>query len=148
MRPVNDQRSRTEAKPPHNPQPLEDLRTLGQLFADLSREITTLLRQEVQLARAEVTSKIPRLGKDVAFVVAGGAVAYAGLLALVATAIIALAYALPWWLAALIVGVLVTAGGALLAWTGLTAIKKDNPAPRQTLASIKEDVEFVKEQVT
>jgi hypothetical protein len=131
-----------------NVHPANDQRSLGELFGDLSREISTLFRQEVQLARAEITSKIPKLGRDIGFLVIGGAVAYAGVLALIATAIIALAYALPWWLAALIVAVVVTAGGLLLVQRGLANLRQDSPVPQQTLATLKEDAQWAKEQVS
>jgi hypothetical protein len=131
-----------------NVRPVNDQRSLGELFGDLSREISTLFRQEVQLARAEITSKIPKLGRDIGFLVIGGAVTYTGVLALVATAIIALAYALPWWLAALIVGVVVTAGGLLLVQRGITALRQESPVPQQTLATLKEDAQWAKEQVS
>jgi hypothetical protein len=131
-----------------NVHPANDQRSLGELFGDLSREISTLFRQEVQLARVEITSKIPKLGRDIGFLVIGGAVAYAGVLALIATAIIALAYALPWWLAALIVAVVVTAGGLLLVQRGLANLRQDSPVPQQTLATLKEDAQWAKEQVS
>jgi hypothetical protein len=127
--------------------PIHDQRSLGELFGDLSREISTLFRQEVQLARAEITGKLPKLGRDVGFLVVGGAVAYTGVLALVATAIIALAYALPWWLAALIVGVVVTGSGLFLVQRGMAALRTESLAPQQTLATLKEDAQWVKEQV-
>jgi hypothetical protein len=127
--------------------PIHDQRSLGELFGDLSREISTLFRQEVQLARAEITGKLPKLGRDVGFLVVGGAVAYTGVLALVATAIIALAYALPWWLAALIVGVVVTGSGLFLVQRGIAALRTESLAPQQTLATLKEDAQWVKEQV-
>jgi hypothetical protein len=130
-----------------NARPVDDQRSLGELFGDLSREISTLFRQEVQLARAEITSKIPKLGKDIGFLVAGGVVAYTGVLALVATAIIALAYALPWWLAALIVGVVVTAAGLLLVQRGIAALRGESLAPQQTMATLKEDAQWAKEQM-
>jgi hypothetical protein len=127
--------------------PVNDQRSLGELFGDLSREISTLFRQEVQLARAEITGKLPKLGRDIGFLVVGGAVAYTGVLALVATAIIALAYALPWWLAALIVGVVVTGSGLFLVQRGMAALRTESLAPQQTLATLKEDAQWVKEQV-
>jgi hypothetical protein len=131
-----------------NVRPATDQRSLGELFGDLSREISTLVRQELQLARVEVTSKLPKLGKDIGFLVIGGAVAYAGLLALIATAIIALAYALPWWLSALIVAVVVTAAGLLLVQRGIAALRSESLAPQQTLATLKEDAQWAKEQVS
>jgi hypothetical protein len=131
-----------------NVRPATDQRSLGELFGDLSREISTLVRQELQLARVEVTSKLPKLGKDIGFLVIGGAVAYAGLLALIATAIIALAYALPWWLSALIVAVVVTAAGLLLVQRGIAALRSESLAPQQTLATLKEDAQWAKEHVS
>jgi ABC-type microcin C transport system permease subunit YejB len=69
-------------------------------------------------------------------------------LALVATAIIALAYALPWWLAALIVGVVVTGGGLFLVQRGIAALRTESLVPQQTLATLKEDAQWAKEQVS
>jgi hypothetical protein len=122
--------------------------SIGTLVANLSRETATLVRQELNLARAELTSKAGHMGKDIGMVVAGGAMAYAGLLALVATAIIALAYALPWWLAALIVAVVVTAFGGALALQGIAALKRENPAPQQTITTLKENVQWAKDQAS
>jgi hypothetical protein len=53
-------------------------RSLGQLFADLMNETRTLLQQEVQLAKTEMTEKASRVGKDITSLVIGGAIAYAG----------------------------------------------------------------------
>ena len=121
-------------------------RSIGELFGDLSRETTTLIRQEVALAKAEVREKVPKIGRDVAFIAVGGMLAYAGLLALVATAIIALAYAIPWWLSALIIGVVVIAIGGALAMSGVNALKRQDLAPKQTVETLKEDVEWAKTQ--
>ena len=83
----------------------KDDRSLGELFADLARESSTLLRQEVQLAKTELSQKVSGLSRDMASVAIGGLVAYAGLLAILAALIIGLATAgLPWWVAALLVG--------------------------------------------
>ncbi|HWE63835.1 MAG TPA: phage holin family protein [Chloroflexota bacterium] len=130
-----------------NLHPVKDERSLGELFADLSRETTTLVRQEIDLARAEIGSKATRIGKDAGLLIAGGLVAYAGLLALIATAIIALSYALPWWLAALLVGVVVTGAGYILVQRGIAALKQVNLAPQQTITTLKEDAQWAKEQV-
>lgn len=123
-------------------------KSLGELFAELSRETSTLVRQEVELAKTELTHKAASVGKDVGFLVAGGAVAYAGFLALVACAIIALAYALPWWLAALIVGVVVAAIGGFLVMRGIDDLKRQDLAPRQTMQTLKEDATWAKDQTS
>ena len=56
----------------------KDDRSLGELFSELAQETSTLVRQEVQLAKTEMGQKASRVGKDVGFLAAGGAVAYAG----------------------------------------------------------------------
>ena len=68
-------------------------RSIGDLFADLTRELTTLVRQEMALATTELGHKATRVGRHLGFLALGGAVAYAGFLALVA-ALIALFVAL------------------------------------------------------
>jgi uncharacterized membrane protein YqjE len=124
-----------------------DGRSLGDLFTDLTQETTTLVRQEVQLAKTEMSQKAAAVGKDVGFLVAGGAVLYAGLLALIATIIIVLAYAIPWWLSALIVSIVVLAIGGFLVRSGLDNLKQTSLAPTQTLETLKEDATWTKEQI-
>jgi len=129
-------------------QPHED-RSLGELLADLTREITTLVRQEATLAKAEMSQKVSRVGKDVSFLAAGGAVAYAGLLAIVAALIMLLMEAgMPGWGAALLVGFGVAAIGGFLVRRGLEALKREDLTPRQTIETLKEDTRWAKEQVT
>jgi hypothetical protein len=125
-----------------------DTRSLGDLFAQFTREVTTLMRQEVRLAKAEVTQNASRMGRGAGLIAAGGAIAYAGFLALVATVILALALALPAWLAALIVGIVVAAIGGALAYAGLNALKHANMAPRQTMDSLQETATWAKEQMS
>ena len=123
-------------------------RSLGELFGDLSREMTNLVRQEVALARTEMSQKASEIGKDIGFLAVGAAVAYAGFLAILAAIIIALALVLPWWLAALIVGIVVAAIGYFLIRRGLDALQRADLAPRQTMETLKEDAEWAKEQTT
>jgi hypothetical protein len=128
-------------------QQTRDDRSLGDLFADLARELSTLMRQELALARTELSEKASQAGKDMAFLAAGGAVIYAGFLAVLAAVIVLLASnGLAWWLAALLVGVIVLGVGYGLVHKGLNDLKRQDFAPRQTLESIKEDAQFVKEQ--
>ena|SRR5215210_4818691 len=122
-------------------------RSLGELFGDLSRETTTLVRHEVNLAKTELTQKASRVGKDVGFLAIGGAVAYAGFLAIVAALISLLAAVIPWWLSALLVGLIVAGVGYFLIQRGLSALKKENMAPEQTMETLKEDTEWAKQQM-
>jgi hypothetical protein len=123
-------------------------RSLGELFSELSQETSTLIRQEVQLAKAEVTRKATKAGKEVAFMAAGGFIAYAGFLALIAAAIFGVAEFLPLWLSALLIGVIVAGVGYLLLQKGMNGLKEINPAPRRTIETLKEDKEWLKQQVT
>jgi len=131
----------------HEAQPAQDERSLGELFGDLSREVSTLVRAEANLARTEITQKVSRVGKDVGMLAAGGAVAYAGLLAILATIIILLAKAgLDWWASTLLVGVVVAGTGGFLVQRGLQALKHEDLAPRQTVETIKEDAQWARRQ--
>jgi xanthine/uracil permease len=128
---------------------LRDERSLGDLFSDLSRETTTLVRKEVQLAKAELTQSATEAARGIGMLVAGGAVAYAGLLFL----LLAIVYGLidaGWdpWLSALVVGLVVVAIGAILVLRARESLKPANLAPRRTVETLKEDQEWAKEQIT
>jgi hypothetical protein len=124
-------------------------RSIGELFGDLVRETGDLVRQEVQLAKAEMSQKVSDTGKNIGFLAVGGAIAYAGLLALGAALIIGLAQlGLPWWLSALLVGLVVAGIGYFLVQKGLNAIKQQGLAPEKTIQTLKEDVEWAKEQTS
>jgi len=126
----------------------KDERSLGELLGDLARESSTLVRQEITLARTELAEKGAEVGKDVGRLAVGGAVAYAGFLAIIAAVIIGLAaLGVAWWLAALIVGLVVAGIGYALVQQGLTALKSVDLGPRQTMQSLQEDAQWAKEQV-
>ena len=80
--------------------------SLGELVKQLAQDSAMLVRQEVALAKTEMSQKAAQVGKDVGFLAAGGALAYAGLLAILAGVIAVLGLVIPIWLAALLVGVL------------------------------------------
>jgi len=121
--------------------------SLGELFAALLKDTSTLVRQEISLAKAELGEKVSTIGRNVGLLAAGGAVAYAGLLALLAAVICLLAHAgMSWWAASLLVGVVVTAVGGLLVSKGLNALKHEDLAPRQTLETLREDTQWIKDR--
>ena len=128
---------------------VRDERSLGDLFSDLSRETTTLVRQEVQLAKAELTQSATEAARGIGMLVAGGAVAYAGLLFLMLAIVYGLIEA-GWdaWLSALVVGLVVVAIGAILVLRARESLKPANLAPRRTIETLKEDQEWAKEQIT
>jgi hypothetical protein len=124
-----------------------DNRTVGELFAELSREIRTLVHQEIQLATTELTEKVSQLGKGVGLVIGGGLVAYGGFLAIVAALVLALtAMGLPSWAAALGGGILIAVAGYLLIRSGLAALRPDQLTPHQTIDTLKEDAQWLRTQ--
>ncbi len=127
---------------------VKDERGLGDLFSELAGETSLLVRQEVALAQIELTEKATRVGKNVGFLVVGGAVGYAALLAILAAVIIGLSNFVPAWISALIVGVIVAIVAYLLITSALAALKKTDLTPHQTVESIKEDAQWIKNQVT
>jgi uncharacterized membrane protein YqjE len=124
-----------------------DDRTLSDLFADLSRDARILVRQEVELAKVELKEKGTQAAKGVGMMVAGGAVAYAGFLFLLATFVITLAQFMPLWLAALIISVIVLVAGILLIQQGQSALQQDELKPRHTVETLKENKEWAQEQL-
>ena len=125
-----------------------DDRSFGELFAELASEITTLVRQELRQAGTEVTQRATSAGKDVGALVAGAVVVHTALLALVAAIIIGLAdLGLSWWLAALIVGVVLAGIGFAVIQRARSAIQQADLLPRHTIDTIKEDQEWVKDQI-
>lgn len=125
----------------------KDERSLGELFGDLARDTGTLVRQEVTLATTEMTQKATRVGKEIGLLVAGGAVLYAGFLALLAALTIGLVQlGLSWWLATLLVGLVVAGLGAIVVRQALAALQRTNLAPQQTIDTLKEDAEWAKAQ--
>src|SRR5215204_853148 len=125
-----------------------DERSLGDLFSELAAETGTLVRHEVALAQAEMTAKASRVGKNVGFLAVGGAVGYAAMLAILAGIIIGLSYFMPAWLAAIIVGAVVGIVAFMLISSALAELKKTNIKPEETVESIKEDAQWLKNQVS
>jgi drug/metabolite transporter (DMT)-like permease len=117
----------------------QDNRSLGDLFAELSRETGVLIRKEVELASVEMTAKAKVAGGHAATIAAGGALAHAGLLVLLAAIVIGLAQlGVEPWLSALIVAVITMAIGYMLVNRGLTNLRRTSVAPTQTIETLKE----------
>ena len=126
-------------------QQTSDDRSLGELFAERSHQMTTLVRQEVELARTETTAKVTGAAKNVALLAAGGAVIFLGAMALVDATISLLAsLGIPVWVGALIVGAVLVIVGYFLVQRGLQALRQQDLAPRRTIETIKEDAEVVR----
>jgi hypothetical protein len=127
---------------------LREDRSIGELFGQLTQDMTLLFRQELQLARAEMSDKISRLTTNLISVATGGFVAYLGGLALVAALILAIRDLANISLAvsALIVGGVLAIVGFVMLQRGMKELKRVDLAPRRTVESLKDDVQWAKEQ--
>lgn len=120
-------------------------RSIGELVSELAGETATLVRQEVALAKVELSHKAGQVGGELGSLAIGGALAYAGILCILAAAIILLSGVMPWWAAALVVGTIAGFIGASMASKAVTALKRINLAPQQTMETLKENAQWAKE---
>ena len=116
-----------------------DARSLGDLFSDLTREITTLVRNELALARVEMSAKISRAARHAGVLAVGAVIALAGVFTLAASLVLVLVRAgMPAWAAALLVGLGLAGIGAALAMRSLAALRAEDLAPTETIQTLKE----------
>jgi uncharacterized membrane protein YqjE len=120
-------------------------RPIGELLKQLSEETTTLVRQELDLAKAEVAQKGQQAGKGIGMFGGAGVVGFLGLGALTAFFVLLLDGAMPNWAAALVVAVVYGAIAGVLALQGRNKVRQaGTPIPEQTVETIKEDVQWAK----
>lgn len=133
-------------------QAVREERSIGQLLKELRDETTTLLRQEVDLAKAEMSEKASRTGKNLGSLAVGGGVAFLGALALLAAVTYGLTSILNQfmsvgvaiWLAPLIVGLVLAAIGYSLVQKALAALKQESLTPQRTTQTLQENKEWLK----
>jgi uncharacterized membrane protein YqjE len=121
-------------------------RGLGELVKDLASQTSTLVRQEIKLAQAEVAQRGKLAGKGAGMLAGAAGTTLLGLGAFTALLIIALDGFLPLWLAALIVTLLWLAVAAALGMSGKKALQASTPPAPQTVETVKEDIEWAKTQ--
>jgi hypothetical protein len=122
---------------------------MGELFKQLSDDLSTLVRQELKLAQAEMTEKGKKAGVGAGLLGGAGTVGLLALGALTACLIAALATGMEVWLAALIVTVLYGAAAGLLARNGKARMTEAAPpVPEQTVETVKEDAQWAKTQLS
>ena len=123
-------------------------RSLGELLKQLSQETTQLVHQEIELAKAELTEKGRQAGMGAGMFGGAGAIGLAALGALTACFILALDNVMPAWLAALLVAVVYGVVAFVLVKQGQAKLKQATPpVPEQTVETVKEDVEWAKNQM-
>ena len=122
-------------------------RSLGELFSDLSQKTSLLIRQEVQLAKTELAQKAAQASRGSAVVGVGGAVAHAALFTLIASAVLLLVQlGLAAWAAAGLTAVVLAAVSYVLVRSGLQAIRPMAMAPTETVGSLKETAQWLKNE--
>lgn len=130
-------------------------RSIGQLLKELRDETTTLLRQEVDLAKTEMSEKASRVGSNLGSLAMGGAVAFLGALALLAAVVYGLTSLLDQfmslgvavWLAPLIVGIVLAVIGYSLVQKALQTLKQESVTPRKTTETLQENKEWLRAKV-
>ncbi len=121
--------------------------SLGRLFSDLADDLSELTRKEIELARTETMEKVSHATKAVVSMAVGGFIAYAGLLVLLVAAVLALATWMPYWLSAVIVGVVVLIIGLIMLQSGRSGLKNTSITPEKTVDTMKENAQWVKEKI-
>lgn len=136
----------------------KDDRSLGDLFTELANETGTLIRQEVALAQTEISRKVSRVGMQVGYLAIGGAIGLLAALSLFTALIVGLGQLIAnvanvspltgVFLSSLIVGIAVACVAAFLITSALKKLRETDLTPHQTVKSLKEDAQWLKDQVS
>lgn len=118
------------------------------LLRSLSRGIGVLLKQEVEFAKVEVSKQMAHARKGVIFLAMGAMLGFSGFLVLLAAAVFALAQVVPLWLSALLVGLAIVIAGGILLWSGKNELKAEKLKPQKTIDVVKEDISWMKSQLS
>jgi len=126
-------------------------RSLIGLFSDLWRETQTLVHQEAQLAKAELSEKVSQVTTGASEIAAGGAVLFAGFIVLLFAAVGALQLMIPSehaiWIAPLVVGAVVMIVGYVVLSRGRKQLTAESMVPERTVQSLQRDARLAKEHV-
>ena len=123
----------------------EERESFGVLLGQLANNSAALVRDEIALAKQEMSEKVSSFRSGVVTLAIGGVVALLGVMALIAAAIIGLAHYIDAGLAALIVGGVLALIGGVIAMTGVSRLKQTSLKPEQTIETLEEDKEWLKE---
>lgn len=131
---------------PPRPNPRTDDRSLKDLLGELADETTTLVKQEMALARTEIREEVRTAGRNAGYIAAGGAVAYTGLITLVFGLALLLGTLIADWLAFLILGLIVAGVGFAFVQKGRATLQEMDKKPERTIKTLKEDKEWLKQE--
>jgi hypothetical protein len=122
-----------------------DKKTVFSLIGELPGIITTLIRDEIEQLKRELISRVKAIGIGAAFFVVAAVLLYFAAFPLMAAIVIGLGQALPYWLSALILGVLLLIIAAVFVLIGVSRLKKGvPPVPKESVDSVKDDVKAFK----
>jgi len=121
-------------------------RSLGEIIGSVTQDITTLVRQELDLAKTELKQEVSKAGKGAGLLGGAGLAGYFVLLFVSLTGMFALDLALPLWASALIVTGVWAVVATILALVGKKAIKESNPQLPRTQQTLKEDASWARAQ--
>ena len=123
--------------------------SLGDLVVGLTDDISTLVRKEMDLAKAELQESAQQSARAGGMIAAGGLVAYAGLiLILIALAVLLGQWWDNFWLGSAVVGLVTIIIGGILLYSGMNQLKKVSLVPRKTVSSLNRDAEMAKEKLS
>lgn len=124
-------------------------RSIGELFSDLSQQTADLIRQEARLAKTELTEKLADVGRHAMMIGAGAAFGLAAVVALAAAiALLLIEVGILPWLAAVLTALIMGVAAFTLAQSGISALKKKSIAPVETMHSLKETTQWLKNPST
>lgn len=127
-------------------QKVSESASTGELVSQVSERVAQLMRDELELAKAEMVGKSKRAGLGLGLVGTGGVLALYGIACLVAAAVLGLSNAMAAWLAALVVAMVILAVAAVVALVGRQqTVRAAPPAPTETVISLRADLDEVKE---
>jgi divalent metal cation (Fe/Co/Zn/Cd) transporter len=119
--------------------------SFGELLGELANNSAALVRDEIDLAKQEMREKVDVLRSGAVTIAIGGLIGFVALLTLTAAAVAGLAHVMDTALAALLVGVVLAAIGGGIAYSGIGRIKQTSLKPEQTIETLEEDKEWLKQ---
>ena len=121
-------------------------RSVGELIGEVAKDLSTLMRKELELAKAQVKAEATKAGKGAGMLAGAGVAGHLLLIFLSLTVVFALDGVIGAAWAALVVTVIWAIIAAVLAQSGRKQLKSVNPKPEQTVESLKEDARWIKTQ--
>ncbi|MGB2636986.1 MAG: phage holin family protein [Candidatus Acidiferrum sp.] len=122
-------------------------RSVSDVLQDIVGNLQQIIRNEFRLARVEIKEKAARAKQPATILASGVVIGLYGFGFLLLALVYALSIVIPTWLAALLVGVVLVIAAAILVASGCNALKQVDPVPEKTVQTVKENVQWAKEQI-